>query len=205
MRVESRHGRARDTVAARVRTVMGGDDVEPGGSPLGGLLQRLSSRWASARIDPGRRGAMAMAAAVVVAALVTGAWVLAARPHAEPVQAVRSPAQSAHPPLQSGARASPTGADPGSTAPSSGPVLVVDIAGKVRRPGIYRLPSGARVDDALRAAGGVLPGVDSTMVNWQRKSLTASRSSSASPARSRAGPGQAQPGLAGQRPPVRST
>jgi competence protein ComEA len=36
---------------------------------------------------------------------------------------------------------------------------VVDVAGKVRRPGIATLPVGSRVVDALRAAGGARPGV----------------------------------------------
>ena len=43
--------------------------------------------------------------------------------------------------------------------------LVVDVAGKVLRPGIYRLPAGSRVYDAIRAAGGPRPGVSTVSLN----------------------------------------
>lgn len=49
-----------------------------------------------------------------------------------------------------------------------GTAVTVDVAGKVRRPGIRRLPGGARVADALRAAGGALPGTDTSGVNLAR-------------------------------------
>lgn len=46
--------------------------------------------------------------------------------------------------------------------------VVVDVAGKVRQPGIVSLPLGSRVVDALEAAGGPRRGVDLTAVNLAR-------------------------------------
>jgi competence protein ComEA len=42
------------------------------------------------------------------------------------------------------------------------------VTGRVRSPGIHRLPAGARVADALRAAGGVRPGTDIRALNRAR-------------------------------------
>jgi competence protein ComEA len=43
--------------------------------------------------------------------------------------------------------------------------VLVHVAGRVHRPGVVRLPVGARVQDALRAAGGALPGSDLVGIN----------------------------------------
>jgi competence protein ComEA len=72
--------------------------------------------------------------------------------------------------------APPTGTTPstGGTPPTDpstagpGAQIVVDVVGKVRRPGIAVLPAGSRVVDAVRAAGGVRPGVDPSTVNMAR-------------------------------------
>jgi competence protein ComEA len=62
------------------------------------------------------------------------------------------------------ARPTGTGARVGSFAPDAalvaGPGLVIDVAGAVLRPGVYHLPAGSRVADAIAAAGGFGPRVD---------------------------------------------
>lgn len=54
------------------------------------------------------------------------------------------------------------------SAPSSGK-LVISVVGHVRNPGLIKVPSGSRVDDAVRAAGGAVPGTDLTGLNLARK------------------------------------
>ncbi|MER5898903.1 ComEA family DNA-binding protein [Streptomyces mirabilis] len=71
--------------------------------------------------------------------------------------------KSAEPGGAAGAPPSPAG-----SAGSTGPAIVVDVSGKVRSPGLQRLPAGSRVEDALRAAGGVRPGANTEGLNRAR-------------------------------------
>ena len=43
--------------------------------------------------------------------------------------------------------------------------LVVDVTGAVRRPGVYRMPAGSRVNDAVTRAGGPEPRAELEAVN----------------------------------------
>ena len=46
--------------------------------------------------------------------------------------------------------------------------LIINVAGKVLNPGVYQLPQGSRVIDALKAAGNQLRGVDISDINLAR-------------------------------------
>jgi competence protein ComEA len=134
------------------------DELDKWGSLRDFVRDRLPESVRGARLDPGVRGALAIAGLALVAAIVAVvlAWTSAAAPVAR--QPPAAP-KVAVPPLSGRA----------SAAPSAAAGVVVDVGGKVRRPGLVTLAAGARVADAVAAAGGVLPGTSTEGMSLARK------------------------------------
>ncbi|HYY00558.1 MAG TPA: ComEA family DNA-binding protein [Mycobacterium sp.] len=115
------------------------------------------SGWLSAvRADPGRAGAVAMGVVGVVAVLVTVFTLL--QDKTPPVVSAKLPPVE----MVSSAQRTPSAPEP------EGPVIV-SVVGLVHKPGLVTLSSGARIADALSAAGGALDGADLIGLNMARR------------------------------------
>jgi competence protein ComEA len=166
---------------------------------------------------------LTVVALVLAAGLaVTCWWLVHSRPdelrapQIEPgaVASTSAPAVGDASPVSATQEAAPT-AVPTTTTTSSGPgalnaaapptaagagSVTVDVAGKVRRPGIVVLDAGARVADAIDAAGGARRGVDLTPLNLARVLVDGEQvlvgSAAAGGATAPPGPGAASSGAA---------
>lgn len=110
-------------------------------------------RFRDARIDPGRRGMLALAAVGVVVAVVAAFVVMRDRPQSHPA-----------PPVASVAVETPSSGPPPPVAE-----LVVSVVGLVQVNGLVRLPPGSRVADAIAAAGGPKEGADLLSLNMAQR------------------------------------
>jgi competence protein ComEA len=117
----------------------------------------LPESWLRSRVDPGRAGWLGLLLAGLVVLCAIGFTVWMDQPMAAP---------AADPPVRPPVLTEPT---PGTSAAPAPQPLVVSVVGRVTHPGLVRVGPGARVADALEAAGGPLPETDITTLNLARR------------------------------------
>jgi competence protein ComEA len=124
-----------------------------------GSTQHDGGWLAKVRADPGRAGAIALAAVAAVAVLVTIFTLMREQP---------APVVSAKLPPVDMASSASRGPSPSPSARPNQPV-VVSVVGLVHTPGLVTLAPGARIADALKAAGGTTDGADTIGLNMARQ------------------------------------
>lgn len=133
--------------------------MEPTGAPWRVLETTEPTTGPEPEAPPARPRSLpypAIALALVAAVVAAAALLITAR--GDPVVGVNS---AVGPDAGSESQGGPWPSDPASKAGAAlRSDLVVAVGGAVARPGVYHLPAGARVADAIEAAGGFAPTVD---------------------------------------------
>ncbi|MET7593860.1 ComEA family DNA-binding protein [Streptomyces sp. NPDC004082] len=157
-----------------VAGVGSGTGADIGGVPgawrerVGPAVRERLPLWLQSRCGLERRSVAALTVVLVVAAVFAAQHFWTGR-----TQQVRAPevVRAAVPyGEESGREGTKPESSTGAPTPGGGPgsAIFVDVSGKVRSPGVQRLPAGSRVADALRAAGGVRPGTKTEGLNRAR-------------------------------------
>ena len=133
------------------------------------------------------RAQLAVYAAIAVVALLLGArWIRAGE--ASDTRAVTYPGERA-------------ADDDGDLAfADTGEDVVVHVAGAVAKPGVYRLPEGSRVTDAIERAGGTTAKAAADGINLAAVVADGQQVQMPSRSQAPAGPGGSLPGLAADGP-----
>ncbi|MCW2847675.1 MAG: competence protein ComEA helix-hairpin-helix repeat protein [Marmoricola sp.] len=158
----------------------GGSAVAPAGKhlrpPRPGVVQRLGG-WLGDQVPDTLRGRVGLDPGPVL--LVVALVALAVTATAFVVLRTGGDSQALPPRAGLGTSSGTSSGPPSPLLPSAtapvapasgtgGTSVTVDVAGKVRRPGVTTLPAGARVVDALRKAGGARGRVDLSGLNLAR-------------------------------------
>jgi competence protein ComEA len=166
MRTELPAERLRRRLDAKALSETGGESDDDGED------DRSLSRWLPAaspdsgpgwltaiRADPGRAGLYALAAVAVIAVMVTVFMMM--RDPVPPVVSAKLP------PVQMASSATPKPSS--SVPPAAQQPIVVSVVGLVHKSGLVTLQPGARIADAVEAAGGTLGGADLIGLNMAQR------------------------------------
>lgn len=181
----------------------GGEQAVPPVRGRAGLAVRERlPLWLQTRCGLERRSLVALVVVIALAGVFAAQhfWAGRTQPVRAPDVVGAAPGRGAEPSASPGAAPSPAGGGrsaggAGGVPGAGGGEVVVDVSGKVRSPGMQRLPAGSRVADALKAAGGVRPGADTAGLNRARLLIDGEQVAVGAPAAPPAGPaGPAAPG-----------
>lgn len=126
--------------------------------------------WLQLRCGLERRSLVALLVVLALAAVFAAQhfWAGRTQPVRAPDVVRAAPDRGAEPSAPPGAPPPAEGGGRPVAGAGGGGEIVVDVSGKVRDPGILRMPAGSRVADALKAAGGVRPGTETDGLNRAR-------------------------------------